>query len=814
MINYAYELLSEGLNPLPLKDNKAPMLEKGHNYLYEKVDENDIEKLFINAKKIGISCGSVSDGFYCLDFDKHNGENIDVIYDAFINQPYIYSFLEEGKLSVYKTMGGGYHVYFKYTKQVLSGEVFSFWDTKSVMIEIRGNGQYCACYPSEGYTYLTGVEYLKLTEIDSEKEWLSIKDFAHSFNLYKELVSKNKISSNDKKWAESWKIDTPDGKYNLEFESEAKEILLKAGWQVTQQKELEYWTRPNKDSKDGFSATFGHFKGMFYIFSEDASCRPFNARQAYSPFNILTELKYDGDWKRAKDELRKRFNMVDNEEFWSKNEKGNYSLNNKRFKDFLEANDFFKNSPNEDSTFDFIHKDGIFLKIVYEKDIKDFVIDWIEKNQCDEGVFNLMTGNLKFFKRDYLSLLKSKPIKTLKDTKDECYSFYKNCILKITKDEKKILSYSDIDMAIWRDQVINRDYSPFDHHEAEYRKFIWKIAGENIQKYKAFQSVIGYLMHGYKNNSNNKAIVFNDEIISENPNGRSGKGIFWNALKHLRKVQSLDGKNFDFNKPFPYQNVSTDCQLLIFDDVRKNFNFENLFSVITEGITIEYKGKNSIKLDVTESPKIMITTNYTINGDSASFLARKYEVEMSSYFNDKYTPVQEFGHQLFNDWNKDEWLRYDNYMSECEKIYLNKGLIEMPLKNLNFRKLVNDISDEMHTYFQGIIESNDWMSVKDVYDNLLINYPELKNKNITQNIVTRNLKKFCEYYNCIYENITSHGASRIRLTKEIPTKEILVEEKVAEEQVTEEKPLPPQVIGNRLVKNEVEEVNEWDSLNK
>ena len=109
----------------------------------------------------------------------------------------------------------------------------------------------------------------------------------------------------------------------------------------------------------------------------------------------------------------------------------------------------------------------------------------------------------------------------------------------------------------------------------------------------------------------------------------------------------------------------------------------------------------------------------------------------------------------------------------------------------------------MHTYFQGIIESNEWMNVKDVYDNLLINYPELKNKNITQNIVTRNLKKFCEYYNCVYENITSHGASRIRLTKE----------KIVEEKVAEEKPIKDQVIGNRLVKNEVEEVNEWDSLN-
>jgi hypothetical protein len=260
--------------------------------------------------------------------------------------------------------------------------------------------------------------------------------------------------------------------------------------------------------------------------------------------------------------------MVDNEEFWSKNEKGNYSLNNKRFKDFLESHDFFKNSPNEGSTFDFIQKQGIFMKIVYEKDMKDFVIEWIEENKCDEGVFNLMTGNLKFFKRDYLSLLKSKPIDVLKDNKDECYLFYRNCIVKITENNKEIISYSDVNMGIWRDQVINRDYYPTDHHESEYRTFIWKIAGENQQKYKAFETVIGYLLHSFKTNSNNKAIIFNDEVISDNPNGRSGKGLFWNALKQLRKVQSLDGKTFDFNKSFPYQSVATDCQVLVFDDVR------------------------------------------------------------------------------------------------------------------------------------------------------------------------------------------------------------------------------------------------------
>lgn len=762
LIDYAYDLLAEGFNPLPLKENKAPDLDKGHNYLYELVKEDDVKKLFNSAVKIGIACGPVSDGFYCIDFDAHNDEPIKDIFESYINIPYIKGLILEGKLSIYTTAGGGYHLYFIYKDEVLSGKTYAYWETKSVMIEIRGKGQYVCCWPSAGYEHIAGPEYMKLTPLDGSDEVQTIQDFAHSFNKYKEIVSRSKTADSNKKWAETWKDTTPDGKYNIEFQSEAKDLLVKAGWQYceTRNDNVEYWTRPNKDIKDGFSATFGHYTGMFYIFSEDLSCQPFVSRQAYSPFNILTELKYDGDWKRAKDELRKRFNMVDNEEFWSKNEKGNYSLNNKRFKDFLESHDFFKNSPNEGSTFDFIQKQGIFMKIVYEKDMKDFVIEWIEENKCDEGVFNLMTGNLKFFKRDYLSLLKSKPIDVLKDNKDECYLFYRNCIVKITKNNKEILSYSDVNMGIWRDQVINRDYYPTDHHESEYRTFIWKISGQNQQKYKAFQTVIGYLLHSFKTNSNNKAIIFNDEIISDNPNGRSGKGLFWNALKQLRKVQSLDGKTFDFNKSFPYQSVATDCQVLVFDDVRKSFNFENLFSVITEGITIEYKGKDSIKLDVTESPKIIITTNYTIQGDSASFNARKYEVEMSSYFNDTYTPIMEFGHELFNEWTDEEWSRFDNYMMECISIYLDQGLIDMPLKNLDYRKLIDQIGQEMNIFFAGL-NKNEYLNIKTTYDNLLDSFPELRKKNITQNLMTRNLKKYCQFHQCTFETAYSGGIGKM-----------------------------------------------------
>ena len=35
-----------------------------------------------------------------------------------------------------------------------------------------------------------------------------------------------------------------------------------------------------------------------------------------------------------------------------------------------------------------------------------------------------------------------------------------------------------------------------------------------------------------------------------------------------------DGKTFDFAKAFPYQSVSTDCQVLVFDDVKNYFENE------------------------------------------------------------------------------------------------------------------------------------------------------------------------------------------------------------------------------------------------
>jgi hypothetical protein len=264
-------------------------------------------------------------------------------------------------------------------------------------------------------------------------------------------------------------------------------------------------------------------------------------------------------------------------------------------------------------------------------------------------------------------------------------------------------------------------------------------------------------MHSYKTNADNKAIVFNDETISDNPNGGSGKSLFWNALSHLKKVSSIDGKSFDFNKSFPYQSVPTDTQLLVFDDVKKNFNFEALFSLITEGITIEYKGQDAIKLPVKKSPKILITTNYTIQGVGGSFERRKFEIEMSSYFSSNHTPIDEFGHMLFDDWNTEEWQRFDNFMLYCLQYYLKNGLQKPDFKNLELRKFINETSPEFYEFVNdGNVRPNVRYQKAQMYEAICEEYKDLK-KWLSQKKLNVWFRKYSDYKGYTFIDGNSNG---------------------------------------------------------
>ncbi len=462
------------------------------------------------------------------------------------------------------------------------------------------------------------------------------------------------------------------------------------------------------------------------------------------------------------DEIKEDISVSD---FWYYNDKGKINLSPHKYKFWLQQNNFFKYFPTDSNTFTFIKIEQNLVEETSEKRIKDFVLDHLlSRSDIGFSPYDFMASSPKYFQTDFLSFLESSEIEIKDDTQTECFLYFENCVVKVTDENIETIDYLDLDGFVWKRQIINRVYESADHHDSVFRKFLWLISGQDPEKYNSFKSVIGYLLHSFKTSANNKAIIFNDETISENPNGGSGKGLFWNALSQMKKVSSIDGKTFEFTKSFPYQTVSTDTQILVFDDVKKNFNFESLFSLITEGITLEYKGQDAIKLPVQKSPKILITTNYTVGGVGGSFERRKFEVEMADYFSYKHTPLDEFGHLLFDEWNEKEWSRFDNFMIQCVQYYLVNGLTKHDFKNLEVRKFIKNTSFEFYEWTKpdvngknDNIEFNTRSQKQTYYDSFVNEYPDFRTYKLSQKRFTQWIEHFCKFYGYTYLTGNSNG---------------------------------------------------------
>lgn len=474
----------------------------------------------------------------------------------------------------------------------------------------------------------------------------------------------------------------------------------------------------------------------------------------------VIDLNSDYDKKeieRCIDEIKEEISVSD---FWYYNDKGKINLSPHKYKFWLQQNNFFKYFPTDSNTYTFIKIEQNLVEETSEKRIKDFVLEnLLSREDIGFSPYDFMASSPKYFQSDFLSFLESSEIEIKEDTQNECFLYFNNCVVSVSKEKTSTIDYLDLDGFVWKRQIVNREYKEHDHHNSVFRKFIWLISGQDSEKYNSFKSVIGYLLHSFKTSANNKAIIFNDETISENPNGGSGKGLFWNALAQMKKVSSIDGKTFEFTKSFPYQTVSTDTQILVFDDVKKNFNFESLFSLITEGITLEYKGQDAIKLPVQKSPKILITTNYTVGGVGGSFERRKFEVEMSDYFSYKHTPLDEFGHLLFDDWDENEWLMFDNYMINCVKYYLENGLTKHDFKNLEVRKFIKNTSFEFYEWSKAEdnIEFNTRCQKSTYYESFTNEYPDFKTYKLSQKRFTQWIEHYCKFYNYEYVTGNSNG---------------------------------------------------------
>ena len=419
--------------------------------------------------------------------------------------------------------------------------------------------------------------------------------------------------------------------------------------------------------------------------------------------------------------------------FWDRNDRGVIKVVHVQFKQFLEDNGFYKYCPEGGKNYIFVKVTNNLIDHTSEKEIKDFVLTHLLELD-DIGVYNYFADNTRFFKEEFLSLLSTIEIYFIADTKDASYLYYKNCAVKISKDGVITLDYLDLGGYVWKDHVIDRNFNICDvTGKCDFKKFVSNINGGDEQRVKSMESTLGFLMHGYKNLSFCPAIILNDEVISDNPEGGTGKGLLMNALSKMKKLVVIDGKSFAFERSFAYQLVSADTQILCFDDVRKHFDFERLFSVVTEGLTLEKKNKDAIKIPFSRSPKIAITTNYAIKGAGNSFARRKWELELHQYYTKEFTPLDEFGKLMFGDWNDEDWCEFDNYMIGCLKNYLRTGLVKSKFVNLKIRQLSAETCHEFiewcglvdtHQNREVMLQTDTRLYKNELYSNFVDEYPD------------------------------------------------------------------------------------------
>lgn len=410
------------------------------------------------------------------------------------------------------------------------------------------------------------------------------------------------------------------------------------------------------------------------------------------------------------------------------------------FQQFLQGHGYYKYYVDGASIL--VRAQSNILEIVSVEQIKDFVLNYL-RDAGEVDVWNYCAEASKIWSDQYFSMLDTINVELLKDTKSVAYVPFKNGVVKISKKSIELMSYVDIDGFIWKGQIVPREYQKSDVN-TDFKDFVAKICNNDDNRIIGMESTLGYLIHGYKDKTHQKAIIFQDEAVDDNPNGGSGKSLIVNALKHFKKVVVIDGKQFEPNKgDFIYQRVNLDTQILAFDDVKKNFNFESIFPLITEGITVNKKNKDEIFIGFDQSPKICITTNYVISGSGSSHERRRHELELHQYFNQSKTPLDEYGRLMFDSWAEKDWHKFDNYMIKNVQKFLNDGLVKVITINADMKRIIQATSKDFFDW----AEDQNWETDKRLYlKNLYEGFMEdSDDKKLSKVWFGRWINKYMEY---------------------------------------------------------------------
>ena len=350
----------------------------------------------------------------------------------------------------------------------------------------------------------------------------------------------------------------------------------------------------------------------------------------------------------------------------------------------------------------------------------------------------LLQKQSKAFSQKTLSSLPSLTTEHfLHDDEKCCHLFFQNGMIEVQKGGVTFRPYEKVLKYVWKMAVCPFEYrgkyheTPLkgvldDDSPCEIERFIKHISTERsvidqdeapvmVDNKSVFEYALYYLMHGWADPTNRRALCLIDNNPAYFDDGRRGKKIFYDVLRYIRSdgtpdgvVVTEDGKSFEGQ--FKFQRVTPNTKVLVVNDVDPaKVSLKDFFHFITDNAVIEGKGRLKFAFSEETSPKLGFTTNKPFFSVDRSSTDRLIILPMTEFFAHNH-PIQYFGHRLFYDWEPTEWARFFDYLIDICRRWIGTDALNTPEPDLtvfNMNRLQLEIDEVLLSVFDKLPRNSD-----------------------------------------------------------------------------------------------------------
>jgi hypothetical protein len=213
---------------------------------------------------------------------------------------------------------------------------------------------------------------------------------------------------------------------------------------------------------------------------------------------------------------------------------------------------------------------------------------------------------------------------------------------------------------------------------------------------------MGYLMHRFK--FRNRAFMvwcmdYKADSIKDSK-GRSGKSIIPQAFEHLKTFATENGRDTNLTKKnHLFADVTSLTDILIINDVHNYLDLGYFYNYVTDNLSVNPKNVAQRTIPFAQAGKILVTSNFGPSMMDDSTLDRiLFNLFADWYhsakdFGSDWRPSDDFGGQMFEDWDNGQWNEYLNFMAQCCVVYFTMDKAQAPMSQIMKRHNMREAGD-------------------------------------------------------------------------------------------------------------------------